>query len=365
VVPDPDVIARDGRQPEFSRSIGDYVGVTAGPDRVAEGRNQLDLAQSWLSPIADSYRTGPNILIAIWGVESAFGRLQGDNDVIRSMATLAAEGRRRAFAESELIGALKILFSGEVSRDRLKGSWAGAMGQTQFTPLDYLAYAVDADGDGRRDIWGSAPDALGSTANFLVKKAAWAPGGSTQVEVALPAAGFDYTLIESEEKTPAAWAALGVVPAAGRYYRPEDAGAPAGLIAPMGWRGPAFLVFQNHKAIKAYNNSTSYALAVGLLASGVGGEGPLIRPWPQEQPLSLSDRTAAQQTLMAQGFYGGPADGRFGPETRKAARLWQTREGLPADGYLSYDLVQRLKALAPAAPPAADPTPPQPLAPAA
>ena len=352
VTPDPDVLARDGRQPEFSRTVGDYVAQTAGPEKVGEGQTERERALSWLTPIASAYGTGPDVLVAIWGVESAYGRLQGDSDVIRSMATLAAEGRRRSFAESELMGALRILISGEVGRDRLKGSWAGAMGQTQFTPLDFLAYAVDGDGDGRRDIWGSSPDALGSTANFLTKKARWTPGGSAQVEVTLPGPGFDYALIESAERTPRDWAALGVTPATGRYLRPGDADAPADLIAPMGWKGPAFLTFPNHRAIKVYNNSTSYALGVGLLAARIGGEGPLVRDWPSEPPLALADRVAAQAALMAEGFYGGPPDGRFGPDTRRAARLWQAREGLPADGYLSFDLVQRLKAAAPSGTPA-------------
>jgi hypothetical protein len=213
---------------------------------------------------------------------------------------------------------------------------------------------VDADGDGRRDIWGSAPDALGSTANFLTRKAKWIPGGSVQVEAILPK-GFDYALLESGTRSPAGWAALGVAPAPGRYVRPADADEGAELIAPMGWRGPAFMTFPNHKAVKVYNNSTAYALGVGLLAAGIGGEGPLVQPWPEEPPTALADRMLAQTALMAQGFYAGPADGRFGAETRKAARLWQMREGLPPDGYLSFDLVQRLKAQAPPAPAALPP----------
>lgn len=353
VTANPDVVALDRRQPEFSRPISGYIATAAGPGRVDAGLSHLQDARPWLDPIAASYRTGPEILVAIWSIETDFGRVQGSDDVIQSMATLAAEGRRRSFAESELVGALKILFSGDAARETLKGSWAGAMGQTQFTPLDYLAYAVDANGDGRRDIWNSAPDALASTANFLVKKADWVPGGSPQVEAVLPKSGFDYALLEGPTKTPDTWASFGVTPAPGRYLRPVDRASGASLIAPMGWRGPAFFAFPNHNAIKTYNNSTSYALAVGLLAAGLAGAPGLVTPWPEDQPISLDDRIAAQDALRRLGFYDGPTDGLFGQDTRKAARLWQASAGLPADGYLSFDLVQRLKAQVPPAPAAA------------
>jgi lytic murein transglycosylase len=349
VTPDPDVIARDHRQPEFSKPISAYLATTVSAQRIADGQAHLTAARPWLDPIVVSYQTPASVLVSIWAIESGFGLYQGQDDVIRSMATLAAEGRRRAFAESELIGALRILISGEASRGELKGSWAGAMGQTQFTPLDYLAYAVDADGDGRRDIWGSAPDALGSTANFLMKKAKWRPGESAQIEVFAPRVGFDYALLEGPAQTLDAWAEVGVRPADPRTVKPADASAPASLIMPMGWRGPAFLALTNHAAIKAYNNSTAYALGVGLLAEAIAGGPGLTQPWPADQPIALDDRIAAQASLKAQGFYEGDADGLFGTATRRAARLWQASRGLPADGYLSYDLVQRLKAEAPLA----------------
>jgi membrane-bound lytic murein transglycosylase B len=356
VISDPHVVTLDQRQPEFSKPISGYINSTVSASRIAEAQSRLASIRAWLDPIADHYQVPPPILVSIWGMESNFGQIQGDDDVIRSYSTLAAEGRRQAFAEDELIGALRILFSGEATRGQLKGSWAGAMGQTQFTPLDYLQYAVDGDGDGKRDIWGSAPDALASTANFMARKAHWQLGQSAQIEVAVHAAGFDYALVEGPAKTPGEWAALGVAPVDPRGTPDGDRGVPATLIMPMGWQGPGFLAFPNHMAIRAYNNSTSYALAVGLLADRIAGGGPLVQAWPADQPISLEDRKAAQQALISLGYYSGEVDGLLGTGTRKAARQWQASQGLPPDGYLSYALIQKLKAqtgiaAAPANPP--------------
>ncbi len=346
VIPDTHVIAQDQRQPEFSKPISAYLDATVSSSRVRDGQSHLAAARPWLDPIIDRYQVPGEILVSIWAVESAFGQTQGSDDVIRSMATLAAEGRRQAFAEDELIGALRILFSGEATRAQLTGSWAGAMGQTQFTPLDYLAYAVDGDGDGKRDIWGSSADALASTANFLTKKAHWQPEQSAQMEVAVHAAGFDYALVEGPSKLPSEWAALGVRPADPRPLPEGDRDVACSLIMPMGWQGPGFFAFPNHMAIRAYNNSTSYALAVGLLADRIAGGGPLVQAWPVDQPISLADRIAAQQALTALGYYSGGMDGLLGSGSRKAARQWQISQNLPADGYLSYALIQRLKATA-------------------
>jgi lytic murein transglycosylase len=356
VISDPHVVALDQRQPEFSKPISGYINSTVSAGRIAEAQSRLASIRPWLDPIADHYQVAPEVLVSIWGVESGFGQIQGDDDVIRSYATLAAEGRRQAFAEDELIGALRILFSGETTRGQLKGSWAGAMGQTQFTPLDYLEYAVDGDGDGKRDIWGSAPDALASTANFMNRKGHWQPEQSAQIEVAVHSAGFDYALVEGPAKTPADWAALGVTPVDPRGVPDGDRAALASLIMPMGWQGPGFLAFPNHMAIRAYNNSTSYALAVGLLADRIAGGGPLVQAWPADQPISLDDRKAAQQALISLGYYSGGVDGLLGVGTRKAARQWQASQNLPPDGYLSYALIQRLKAQTGASGAPANPT---------
>ena len=341
--PDPRVLALDSRQPEFSKPVSDYITSTVGASRVALGRSKLEGVAPRLSPAA---RQGvpAELLAGVWGVESGYGALQGDFDVVRSLATQAAGGRRAAWAEGQLTNALRILDRGEADRARLKGSWAGAMGQTQFTPEDYLAWAVDGDGDGRRDIWGSAPDALASTANFLRRKAAWRPGESWAREVRVPTAGFDYLRVEQQSLAPAEWARLGVTAADGGPFRPADAASTAKLLMPMGWRGPGFLAFPNHYAIRVYNNSTSYALAVGLLADRIGGAGPLVQPWPADAPLSVADRIGAQQALKRLGFDPGDTDGVLGTATRKAARGWQSARGLPAEGYLSAELIRRLRA---------------------
>lgn len=341
---DPRVVSLDNRQPELSKPVGDYLGATVSATRVQEARVKRQGAAGWLDPVASRSGVPAEILVAVWGIESSFGVVQGDMDVVRCLATLAAEGRRREFAEGQLLAALRIVFTGEATRAQLKGSWAGAMGQTQFTPDDYLRYGVDADGDGRRDIWRSSPDALGSSANFLSKKANWRRAEPWQAEVILPG-GFDYGLSEGPLQPLGWWRdkSVQLAPSLHPRYRPTEA-LEAGLILPQGWTGPAFLTFANHRGIKAYNNSTSYALAVGLLADRIAGAAPLAKAWPPDRPTTLSDRIAAQATLMRLGYDTGGTDGVIGANTRKATRAWQAARGLPADGYLSYALIQRLKA---------------------
>lgn len=343
VTPNPRVISLDSRQPEFSKPVGAYIAGVISDDRIAIGRAKREQL-AFLPQIEARYGVPRDILLAVWAMESAFGKLQGDFDVVRSMASLAYDGRRRAWAEGELIAALKIIESGEDTREQLKGSWAGAMGQTQFLPSSYRATAVDFDGDGRRDIWGSDADSLASAANLLVK-GGWKPGVGWAKEVILPA-GFDYALAEGPREIPAWWEEKGVRRADGLPWTEADAAQPAGLILPAGAAGPAFLALPNHFAIRTYNNSTSYALGIGLLADRFGGGGPLVTAWPQETALSLSDRMAAQIALARVGFNPGPADGVIGAGTRKALRAWQQSQQLPADGYMSSDMVARLKAQA-------------------
>lgn len=343
VTPDPRVISLDGRQPEFSKPVGDYIQGVISDDRIAVGRSKREQL-AFLPAIEARYGVPRDILLAVWAMESAFGKIQGNFDVVRSMVSLAADGRRRAWAEGELIAALKIIESGEVTREQLRGSWAGAMGQTQFIPTSYRATAVDFDGDGKRDIWGSDADALASAANLLAR-GGWKPGVGWAREVVLPA-GFDYALAEGPREVPSWWEAKGVRRADGLPWTAADAAQPAGLILPAGAAGPAFLALPNHFAIRKYNNSTSYALGIGLLADRFAGGGPLVAPWPVETPLSLSDRMAAQIALARLGFDPGPADGVIGANTRKALRAWQQSRSLPADGYLSSDMVARLKAQA-------------------
>jgi lytic murein transglycosylase len=369
VTPDPAVLAADNRQPEFSRPPIAYMTSAVSEGRISAGRDKR-AALSFLPDLESRFGVSRDILLGIWAMESAFGAVQGDLDVIRSLATLAFEGRRREWAEGELKAALRMIVGGLATRPQLKGSWAGAMGQTQFLPSTYLSTAVDGDGDGRRDIWGSAADALASAATLLAR-AGWVRGQGWAWEVILPA-GFDYALADGPREPWAAWAARGVRLAAGAPWTAAEQAAGAALLLPAGHTGPAFLALPNHFIIRRYNNSTLYALGVGLLADRFAGGGPLVTPWPQEAPMSLADRRAAQVALRRAGFDPGEPDGLIGTRTRTALRAWQQARGLPADGYLSADMVERLSnemvgqvrdtmtpdAVAPpATPPAASPSP--------
>lgn len=337
LTPNPRIVELDGKQPEFSKPVGDYIRGAISDARIAKGRGYYS-SLAVLGPIERQYGVPREVLLGIWAMETSFGAVTGDFDVIRSLATLAYEGRRRDFAETQLFAALSMIDRGLATRAQLKGAWAGAMGQTQFIPETYLTTAVDGDGDGRRDIWGSSADALASAANLLAK-AGWQAGQPWAVEVILPA-GFDYGLSETVKQSPAAWAALGVRRADGKAWGTT---AEASLLLPAGAAGPAFLAFPNHFAIRKYNNSLAYALAGGLLADRFAGAGPLTAPWPAETPLSRDDRVAAQTALARLGYDPGSPDGVVGAGTRAALRQWQKAAGLPADGYLSPAMVLRLK----------------------
>ncbi|HEX5377205.1 MAG TPA: lytic murein transglycosylase [Phenylobacterium sp.] len=346
LTPDPRVASLDTRQPEFAKPFGDYIKGVVTADRIAIGQRKRAELAPFLGPIELTYGVSPDVLLGVWAMETGFGSTLGSFDVIRSMASLAAQGRRRQFAEDQLMAALRIIGSGEFPRSRLVGSWAGAMGQTQFIPTSFLSTAVDGDGDGKRDIWGSSADALASAANLLAQ-GGWIRGQGWAREVTVPES-FDYSLTEGPRQTPDWWAGLGVHPADGLTWTAADAASNAMVIAPTGAAGPIFLLLPNHFAIRKYNNATTYALAVGLLADRFAGRGPLARPWPEETPLALADRIAAQQALIALGFDPGQPDGVVGVNTRSALRSWQKSRGLVADGYLSIGMVGLLKAEVPA-----------------
>jgi lytic murein transglycosylase len=342
VTPNAGVLTSDLGQPEFSRPVGDYIGRTVGPDRIAQGRRARERVPE-LSGVEARYGVPAEVVVAIWGMETSYGAIKGDQDVIRSLATLAAQGRRRAWAEEQLISAARMIARGDATRSQLRGSWAGAMGHTQFIPETYLRLAVDGNGDGRRDIWNSEADALHSAANLL-NNAGWKRGGSWAVEVLLPHTGFDYSVTESLAARPADWAARGVRRADGRPWNAVDGDSQARLLLPAGAGGPAFLAFPNHMAIRAYNNSVSYALAVGLIADQLRGEEGVRRPWPAEAPLSLADRRAAQAALTQLGFNVGAIDGVIGAGTRAAVREWQKSRGRAADGHVNAATVAALRA---------------------
>jgi len=337
LTPDPTVIRLDGNQPEFSRPAGAYVQTAASATRIAQGRQRTDRVP-W--GVVQRYGVPAEILVSIWGNESSYGAVQGDHDVIRSLATLAWDGRRRDWAEAQLKDALDIVVDGRRDRAGLKGSWAGAMGQTQFMPDNYLRLGVDHDGDGKVDIWGSDADALASAANLLAR-AGWKAGQSWGYEVVLPA-GFDYAEAEGPRHPWRYWAQRGVSLARGGAPNTAEALEDAVILLPQGARGPAFLALPNHYVIRRYNNSVSYALAIGLTADGIAGRPGLVATWPDDAPLSREQRLGAQRALTALGYDTQGVDGVVGANTRAALRRWQIANGRLADGYLTAALADEL-----------------------
>ncbi len=343
IEPDPSILAADSAQPEFNRPIWVYIDRIVSPDRIATGRQLIEANKELLDRIEQRYGVDRYTLVAIWGIESGFGRVMGRKSVVRSLASLSYQGRRVAYGQSQLIAALEILQHGDVTRDGLVGSWAGAMGQTQFIPVTYNRYAADFDGDGRRDVWQSTADALASTANYL-KMSGWETGGRWGYEVRLPK-GFDYAQADpASRKTVREWAALGVRQINGDGFGVKEQNAPAAILLPAGYRGPTFIVLNNYRMILTYNNSTSYGLAVSLLADAMRGRPGIVASWPRgDRPLSLSERIALQTRLAAKGYNPGQADGILGANTRKAVRAYQQSIGLPADGYADSDLLDRIQ----------------------
>ncbi|MEM8935903.1 MAG: lytic murein transglycosylase [Pseudomonadota bacterium] len=331
-------------QPEFTRAIWDYLDTAVSETRIANGRAKLADHARLLDLIERAYGVDAETLVAIWGLESAYGEVLGDFDAIQALATLAFEGRRTGYGRSQLIGALKIIDNGHAARDQLKGSWAGAMGHTQFIPTTYLAYAVDHDSDGRRDIWSNLGDVFASTANYL-SVSGYRANERWGVEVTIPA-GFDFSLADVSTRKPVVeWSALGVAAAAGPALTARlDPNLRGRIIVPAGANGPAFMVFGNFEAILKYNRSTAYALAVAMLSDKAGGDdAPITGAWPRDdRPLALSERKALQQALADKGYKPGPADGIIGANTRKALRAWQRDQGLPADGYASAAVLEAL-----------------------
>ena len=346
LTPDPEVLEKASNQAEFVTPLWDYVSRRVSDKRIKGGRDALVGNRTLLDAIESRYGVDRHTLVAIWGMESFYGEVLSDpkivKSVVRSLATLAYGDRRRAkFGRQQLIAALKILQHGDISVDGMTGSWAGAMGHTQFIPTTYEAYAVDFDGDGRRDLWNSPADALGSAANYL-KKAGWVSGTTWGYEVLLPQ-DFDYALVgDGHSRTIGAWKKLGLVRARGDDFpRPGDK---AELIVPAGANGPAFLLIRNHFVIKRYNNATAYSLAVGLLADRLRGGGDLVRPWPANERLLTADESIELQQLLARaGVYDGKIDGKLGPASRAAIRAWQSGRGLPADGFAGLQLLQTLR----------------------
>jgi membrane-bound lytic murein transglycosylase B len=343
VLPNFDILAKDDVQPEYTKPIWAYLDTAVSPEHVATGRQRLADNKAALRKATKPYGVPPQIVIAIWGLESAYGVNTGGYNVIEALATMAYGSRRPDVFRQNLIDALLILEHGDITPEDMQGSWAGAMGQTQFMPAAFRQYAVDGDGDGKRDIWRSLPDVFASTASFLAAHG-WKPGEPWGAEVRLPAK-FDWEQAEMDvTKTVTEWRKLGVKRADGKAM--PKLNAPASIIAPAGHRGPAFIVFENFRTILDYNNSLSYALAVAHLADVITGKPEFVAQWPREEPpLSRTDKQDLQNLLAAHGFDPGDNDGVIGPKTRVAIRQFQRQIGEVPDGFPTVALLTRLRAL--------------------
>jgi len=349
--PDPDVLAATRNQGEFVWPIWDYIEASVTPARIEAGQRKLAELATPLAAIETKYGVDRYTLVAFWGVESTYGTVLDNlsvvKPVVRSLATLSCgDPTRAAYWRDELTAALQILARDEAPLDKmpggLTGSWAGAMGHTQFMPTVYQQHAVDFDGDGKRDIWTSATDALASTANYL-RTHGWRSGAGWGYEVVLPET-FDAAL--ADETTPrslAAWRDLGVKPAHDRAIADES--AQATLILPAGIRGPAFLLRPNFAVILRYNTALAYALTVALLSDRLRGDPGLSRDWPRgDRALTGDERRDLQSRLTERGYATGGVDGKIGPKTRAALRAYQGSQGLPADGYADPALLERIRA---------------------
>jgi len=329
-------------QPEFTRSLWDYLDLLVNEARIEKGRAFLAKYRATFEAVERAYGVDRYTVAAIWGVETDFGALVGDRPVIRSTATLACVGRRQAYFRGEFLAALDILQGGHVRPDRLVGSWAGAFGPTQFMPTAFKRFAVDFDGDGRRDVVDSVPDVIASTANNL-KRDGWAPGQTWGYEVVVPA-NFNFTLADKHRSmTIAEWQRLGLTRPGGKpFARASDQ---AFLLMPAGVQGPGFLMLHNFRVIMRYNPAEAYALAIGHLADRLRGGPPFAQAWPRyERVLSRAERLEMQQHLVQRGYDIGDPDGHLGARSKAAIRAFQVRIGRVPDGFASASLLDQLRA---------------------
>lgn len=334
----PEVIRLDRRQAEFSRPVWLYLDSAVSDVRIQTGRQKNAELSRTLAAIEQRYGVPREIVLSVWGMESNFGANRGRMQIIPSLATLAYDGRRGEMFQNQLIAALRIIQAGDIDPAGMLGSWAGAMGHTQFMPTSYLEYAVDFTGDGRRDIWSDDPtDALASTAAYL-RRNGWQPGQAWGAEVQLPS-GFNMNLIGKGTRR-ADWSALGV-------RRIGGGAMPAGngsIIMPAGARGPAFFIGDNFRSILRYNNSDNYALGVAFLAERIAGRPGIQGSWPRsDRPLSTSEREEIQRRLAQRGFYQGEIDGLFGSVTMEAVSAFQRSIGATPDGYPTSILLDQLR----------------------
>ncbi len=337
---DSKVVADANGQAEFARPIWDYIASAVSPGRIERGRAKAGTASAWLKKANEAFGVDPGVIMGIWGVETDFGGFSGSDSVIRSLASLAYAGFRADYFRDELLSALVILEDGDIEARAMQGSWAGAMGQTQFMPSSFLIYAIDFEDHGRRDIWTSEADAIGSTANFLAGHG-WKEELPWGFEVRLPP-GFALTDADSSELSPfAGFAARGVKRADGGAL--PDTGD-ARLLIPAGLKGPIFLITSNFEVIKAYNPSTAYALSVALLGDAIEGRSRLVADWPKKDPrLAETQVRRLQARLKQMGYDPGELDGMVGDSLSSAVRAYQARNGLTPDGYADFVLLKRLE----------------------
>jgi len=341
VTPDLRIMDLLDSQPEFTKAPWEYLDLLVTDARIADGRAILAKHRAAFDKMERAYGVDRHVVAAIWGIESNYSTQIGDRSVIRSTATLACVGRRQEYFRDEMLAALEIVARGDVRIEHLRGSWAGAFGPTQFMPTAYRRFAVDADGDGRRDVVESVPDLVASTANHL-KREGWIGGQSWGYEVIVPK-GFNYLLADrSEMKTMTEWERAGVRRAGGKPFpRASDR---AFLLVPAGAQGPAFLMLQNFRSIMKYNPSEAYALAIGHLADRLRGGDAFVQAWPRhERMLSHGERLELQQLLARGGYEVGEPDGRFGPRTRNALRAFQQAVGATPDGFATVAILERLR----------------------
>ncbi|MFL6828822.1 MAG: lytic murein transglycosylase [Bradyrhizobium sp.] len=329
-------------QPEFTKSIWDYLDILVNDNRLAKGRETLAKYKPQFDAAEKTYGVDRYAIAAIWGIESNYSSQIGERSVLQSTATLACIGRRQKYFKDEFLSALEILHQGDLRPEQMRGSWAGAFGPTQFMPTAFKRYAVDANGDGRRDVVDDTADLIASTANNL-KKDGWQTGQAWGYEVVVPR-NFNYMLADrAKAMTIAQWEHLGIRRAGNQPF--PNSAEKAYLLAPAGAEGPGFLMLQNFRVIMKYNPAEAYALAIGHFADRLRGGAPFVQPWPrQERELSRAERLELQQLLAQRGFYQGIPDGQFGGQTREALRGFQTSIGAPADGFASADVLARLRA---------------------
>lgn len=341
LTPDQKVVDLDNRQPEFSLTYAKYVGGTVSADRIAKGQQRMAQHRQLLDALQAEYGVPPQYLMAFWGIETNYGTYMGDFRVVRSVATLACMTKRQAFFSNETVQALRILNMNHMTSEQMRGSWAGAMGNMQFMPSTFTKWAVDRDGNGRIDIWNSLPDAFASAANFL-RGIGWKPGLPSSEEVFLPR---NFPLDQADttvEKPVKAWAAMGVKKPGGAALPASD--EPASILLPAGFRGPAFIIYPNFKAVMNWNRSTLYALSVGILARQIAGGSGVQQAAPDDdQPISRETVIDIQNRLIKLGLYKDEADGLLGPKTRSALRLFQQQQSLPADGHPTQEAIRRLQ----------------------